>query len=137
MEAVMKRALFVVALAAACVAGCKKMGAPDILSGGAGHGRYVGVGIYSPGPGWRQINQTSQPKDASAAKLSDDDEIIVVVDSRTGEVRQCGNLSGVCIAHNPWEGAPAQSEPVTLAKHVDGSEPKGASDAVAATPPSK
>lgn len=59
------------------------------------------------------------PSDAAAAKLEDDKHIIVVVDSHTGEVRQCGDFSGVCVAMNPWAREGSRSAtPVKLKKHA-------------------
>jgi hypothetical protein len=68
---------------------------------------------------WAQLAQ-AQPTapDPAAATLKDDEEIIVVVDTLTGEVRQCGNFSGHCVASNPWaKGAAVQAAPATLLKH--------------------
>jgi hypothetical protein len=84
-------------------------------------GRYVGVGIYSPGAMWSQIVVANQSKDPSESKLNDDDQVIVVLDSNTGELRQCGNLSGYCIGMNPWAkplGA-SQIAPLPVAKHAE------------------
>jgi hypothetical protein len=117
----MKVVAGVLVLAAAlALAGCKKGGAFD-MAGASSHSRYVGVGHYSPGPMWPQVAHADQPKDAARARLTDDEQIIIVMDSRTGEVRQCGNFSGVCITMNPWSKpvADAQAVPVTLGKHAD------------------
>jgi hypothetical protein len=59
----------------------------------------------------------------------DDQAIIVVVDSATGEIRSCGDLSGYCIGQNPWKKplASGQGAPVALAPAG-----KGAADAAAA-----
>jgi hypothetical protein len=82
-------------------------------------GRYAGIGTYDPGRLWSQMAGIADPSDAAAAKLDDDDHIIVVVDSHTGEVRQCGNYSGVCVAMNPWAGEGSRSAtPVKLKKHA-------------------
>lgn len=85
----------------------------------AGAGRYLGIGVYSPGPLWAKM-VARPPKDAAVAKLADDDEIIVVVDSHTGEIRQCGNLSGYCIRMNPWAqaGGVPPSAPMNLTVHA-------------------
>ena len=82
-------------------------------------GRYLGIGIYSPGAIWRELAGVKTPTNAAQAKLDDDEQVIVTVDSVTGEVRQCGNLSGYCINTNPWRGplGQAQSAPLRLAKH--------------------
>lgn len=80
------------------------------------HGRYLGVGTYPAGRLWPQLAGAPEPKDKAKARLADDEHVIVVVDSRTGEVRQCGDMSGYCVAMNPWR-APAQAAPAALAKH--------------------
>jgi hypothetical protein len=109
----------IAALSALTLSGCQK--GPFDQIGAAGHGRYVGVGHYTPGPVWTQIAHADQPKDPAGSRLGDDDQIIVVMDSNTGEVRQCGDLSGVCIAMNPWSKpvTASQTAPVLLAKHAD------------------
>jgi hypothetical protein len=65
---------------------------------------------------------TSQATAASEARanVDDDDKIIVVIDSHTGEIRQCGNLSGFCIGMNPWTQALSASQqgPVNLTQHA-------------------
>lgn len=105
--------------AALALSGCGKRAIDP--PGGPPHGRYVGVGHFSPGPVWAEIAHATQPKDDAAARLKDDEQIIVVMDSETGEVRQCGNLSGVCVAMNPWSKpvAPSETAPVLVAKHAD------------------
>ncbi len=59
-------------------------------------------------------------KSAAAATAADDEHVIVVVDSQTGEVRECGDYSGLCVSLNPWTKAVAreQASPVTLTKHL-------------------
>ncbi len=67
------------------------------------------------------ISSSSLTLAAAAAKVRDDDEIVVVVDSATGEVRQCGNLTGYCVGMNPWTrplGA-SRTVPVNLSLHAD------------------
>lgn len=105
--------LVVLALAVGCA---KREEAPAAEAGAFGpfsspgqRGRYVAVGLYTPGDLWEQIRpaevaQTAQPAavDPQAASLDDDQQVIVVLDSRTGELRQCGNFSGRCIGFNPW-----------------------------------
>ncbi len=86
-----------------------------------GHGRYVGVGLYSAGRMWEQIKRpAAAAKDApdrAAAALADDSTIIVIADSVTGEIRQCGDASGFCTAMNPWT-KQALGAPVSLVKHA-------------------
>jgi hypothetical protein len=61
----------------------------------------------------------NEPSDPAAARIADDEHVIVVVDSHTGEVRQCGDYSGACIAMNPWarNGSP-NAAPIRLTKHA-------------------
>ena len=101
----------------ACLAGC---GGP--ASDGLGPqqgGRYAGIGLYSPGDMWQRLVVAERPDDNMAANLRDDEVVIVVVDSRTGEVRQCGNLSGHCITMNPWAAPLGRDRalPVNLTEH--------------------
>lgn len=118
----MRNAVLILGLAAA-LAGCQKAGeaAPEAGKPGA-RGRYVGVGIYRAEAMWGQLASpapTTKP-DPAAATLADDDHVIVVVDTATGEMRQCGNLSGHCITSNPWAKATsAQPAPAAVLKHLD------------------
>jgi hypothetical protein len=59
----------------------------------------------------------STTNDATTAKIADDEHVIVVLDSHTGEVRQCGDHSGYCVATNPWTTSQA-TLPVRLSKHA-------------------
>src|SRR5688572_2957146 len=81
-------------------------------------GRYAGIGTYPAGQLWPQMIVAAQPKDSASARTEDDSQIIVVVDSVTGEVRQCGDLSGYCIGMNPWTGALGSAAPVRLTIHA-------------------
>ena len=115
-------------LGAMALGGCQKLSeaepAPRV------GGRYVGVGHYPAGPMWAQVAVDESKAEAQAAKLRDDEQIIVVMDSQTGEVRQCGNFSGRCIAMNPFDPRlPAQTAPAAVMKHAWELE---ASDAAAA-----
>jgi uncharacterized protein YceK len=86
-------------------------------SGEDGHrGRYAGVGLYGADHGWAHLAGAAEPADKAIARTADDTTVIVTVDGATGEIRQCGNYSGHCIAMNPWRGqlGPKQAEPVTL-----------------------
>lgn len=107
------RKLGLILIAATSLCGCN--GGAETSYGPHRGGRYQGVGIYMPGALWREQAGGGHPADASAATLADDEQVIVVVDSQTGEIRQCGNLSGRCIAYNPWAGTPA---PVRLTAHA-------------------
>ena len=81
-------------------------------------GRYAGIGTYPVGTLWSRMALAAQPKDDAAARTEDDSQIIVVVDSVTGEVRQCGDLSGYCIGMNPWTGALGSAAPARLTVHA-------------------
>ena len=109
-------ALVAAILAAASVASCN--GAPVGTFGDGGRGRYVGVGIYRPGVAWTKI-AAAEPKTANAAKREDDQAIIVVEDSLTGELRACGDLTGYCIGTNPWRRmlATSQVAPISVTAH--------------------
>jgi hypothetical protein len=115
----MMRASRPVLIAAALVGltGCTKMEATD--NGGAHHGRYAGIGLFSPGKIWAHL-QGDVTKDPAAAKPEDDDVLIIVVDSDTGEVRECGNYSGRCVSMNPWTKAvgPQLHMPVRVSAHA-------------------
>ena len=103
-------------IAAFSLGGCRKSDAGWLQTGGS-HGRYLGVGIYGPSEHWRRMVVTPPSAGATPVKLEDDQAIIVVVDSKTGEIRACGDLSGYCIGDNPWRQplTPAQTAPIQLA----------------------
>jgi hypothetical protein len=68
---------------------------------------------------WAEMPRPTAKADPAAARLEDDEHIIVVVDSHTGEVRQCGDHSGYCVAMNPWtRTGPQTTLPVKLEKHA-------------------
>jgi hypothetical protein len=119
----MKISIIVGALAVLALGGCQKAGETPASGLGSPHGkgRYFGVGLYPAGRMWPQLVATETDKDPAASKLADDEEIIVVLDSATGELRQCGNLSGACISMNPWVTPLAASRmaPVLLGKHAE------------------
>jgi hypothetical protein len=131
------------AVATICVSGCEKK-APDAAAAdaastgwdpfGVHHGRYVGLGIYSPQEPWTKMAGAAQSKDNPAARPIDDQAIFVVVDSATGELRACGDLTGYCIGMNPWKKplTPAQIAPIILTEHVK--PPEIVADAKARTP---
>jgi hypothetical protein len=118
----MKPWIVFAALAAFGLSGCNKVADAPLGGRGAqqGKGRYVGLGLYPVGRMWAQVSGGEPPKDATAARPADDEQIVVVLDSSTGEVRQCGNLSGACIAMNPWArpSASGPGAPVLLGKHA-------------------
>lgn len=84
---------------------------------GSAKGRYAGIGVYDAGSVWRHMAGTPDPSDSSRARIADDEHVVVVVDTVSGEVRQCGDHSGVCVAMNPWAGK-APALPASLAKHA-------------------
>jgi hypothetical protein len=100
----------------------------DSLFGSSARGRYQGVAVYAPGRMWTQVARAGAPSNAAAATLDDDEQVIVVVDTATGELRQCGNLSGFCIAMNPWakSATPSTAAPAPLTKHARDFEGEGA-----------
>lgn len=110
------RVMLSIAVAAISLAGCNR---PVSIDGGSeAHGRYASAGIYPVGRMWTQVVGAPAPKDSSAAKPADDEQIIVVLDSRTGELRQCGNISGFCVGMNPWAKPVGASAPLAVAKHA-------------------
>jgi hypothetical protein len=84
------------------------------------YGPYQDVGLYSPSPQWTRLAANQQEKDPDAAKPIDDQIIVVVEDSRSGEVRACGDLTSYCIGMNPWKTdlASSQVAPIRLTEHV-------------------
>ncbi len=105
-------------LAALSIGACKKSDWSPV-SNASQHGRYLGVGIYGPGKPWTRLVADQKPKSDSVAQPIDDQAIIVVTDSTTGEVRACGDLSGACVGMNPWRAnlANGQLSPVRLTGH--------------------
>ncbi len=105
-------------IAALGLGACKKADRAEI-DGQGQHGRYLGVGIYQPQESWTKIVAAQQTKDAPEAQVIDDQAILVMVDSTTGELRACGDLSGYCIGMNPWEKplSPSQRVPIKLTGH--------------------
>ena len=107
-------------LVASILAGCSQQEASNSTeSMNKSPGRYAGIGTFDPGRLWTEQEGATASKDPKAATLSDDEHVIVVLDSHTGEVRQCGDHSGFCVAMNPWS-APGSiaTAPVKLAKHA-------------------
>ena len=126
----MKRWIVLAVLACMALTGCqKKAEAPaSNLFGSSARGRYLGVAVYTPGRMWEQVVRAGAATDAAFATLKDDEQVIVVVDSATGELRQCGNLSGFCIAMNPWS-KPAAAVPTALLKHAQQLDDEAAAQA--------
>jgi hypothetical protein len=120
------QSLFLLAAATAVVGlgGCKRADWSPL--GNAGHqGRYVGVGIYGPNKQWTRMAATQASGADSHAQPIDDQVVIVVADSQTGELRACGDLTGYCIGMNPWAKplVTSQVAPIVLTQHVTPDEP--------------
>jgi hypothetical protein len=116
----MKRVVLGAIATLLCLSGCNNPKDAEGSPGGA-HGRYAGVGIYPAGRMWSQMVVANAPKDAGASKLNDDEQVIVVMDTHTGELRECGNLTGYCVGMTPWSkalGGP-QAAPILVTKHAD------------------
>lgn len=86
-------------------------------AGPRSQGRYAGIGVFDAGRLWAQMSGAASATDPAAAGIADDEHVIVVLDSHTGEVRQCGDHSGYCVAMSPWSGSPPRL-PAKLAKHA-------------------
>jgi hypothetical protein len=105
---------------AACLSGCGQQPAYNTSEATAHHGgRYLGIGLYPVSDLWHHVAAPHRGADPHAATLEDDTQVIVIVDSNSGEIRQCGNLSGHCIGMNPWAAALGQGQaaPVALDTH--------------------
>ena len=114
----MRKTWLGVVVMACLLASCGKAEDPFAPDTGA-QGRYAGIGTFETGRMWSQTAGVTEPTDPAAARLADDEHVIVVVDTHTGEVRQCGDHSGVCVAMNPWAGKGAGlAAPVLLKKHA-------------------
>jgi len=107
-------------LALFALVGCNKVGDESAASAGPkSPGRYAGIGTFDAGRLWQQIKGAPASNESSTANLADDEHVIVVLDSHTGEIRQCGDHSGFCVAMNPWTaGANNAAAPVNLTKHA-------------------
>ena len=111
----MKRAIVLIPIMTLfALTGCNRAQSADA---GSEDGHYSGVGIYEADGVWKHVRGAPATK-GELAKLKDDSKIIVVVDRTSGEIRQCGNHSGFCVAMNPWKGA-ALSLPAALDAHAD------------------
>ena len=118
-----------IGLLATCMLLCGCQQSPA-AAGPKSQGRFAGIGMYDAGKLWAQMTGSGSTKDAAAATIADDEHVIVVLDSHTGEVRQCGDHSGYCVTMNPWTG-PRAALPVKLARHAadDQAEALNATDA--------
>jgi hypothetical protein len=113
--------LVLIGFACIALAGCTKM---DESAGetqrSAAKGRYAGVGVFDAGRLWGKMIVPPGKGDDSTARLADDEHVIVVVDSQTGEVRQCGDHSGYCVSIAPWSAANSTPTlPAKLSIHND------------------
>lgn len=98
------------------VAACHpQLAASDVNSDA--HGRYQGIGIAQPGARWSKIKDAPKSPSDAAATLRDDDYVVFVTDSRTGEVRECGDRSGFCTSILPW-GHDVPRPPIALTEHA-------------------
>jgi len=111
-----------VGLAALVLSGCHKGSDSEAdrdPAGQAGRTGYVGIGIYAPSVAWQRLVDAKAPapaNDATARKV-DDQALIVVQNSRTGDIRVCGDMTGYCVGLNPWAKRPGQLAPVNLTDH--------------------
>jgi hypothetical protein len=105
-------------VASACLSGCGQQPATNTVDHHGG--RYLGIGVYQAGTLWSHMVAANRPANGPAATVADDEQVIVVVDSNTGEIRQCGNFTGHCIGMNPWTNALGQGQaaPVPLEAHA-------------------
>ncbi len=112
----LKRAVMSAA-AVAILGGCN---APPPNASEAIHGRYTGIGTYSPGALWSKIGSPRSAENPQMATTADDEHIIVVVDSQSGEVRECGDYSGICVSLQPWMKAvtKTQTSPVVITRRL-------------------
>jgi hypothetical protein len=119
------------------MAACKESATSPWALGDFGrHGRYVGVGIYGPGRQWARMVAAQQASGEAPARPIDDQAIIVMSDTDTGELRACGDLTGYCIGMNPWKQplTPAQIAPIELTSHVKSDDPSLTIEGAPASP---
>lgn len=114
----MRKMIAIASAFCVCLSACHR--APDATANGSRNpGRYAGIGVFDAGRLWAETSRPNAKADPAAARLDDDEHIIVVLDSHTGEVRQCGDHSGYCVAMNPWtRTGPETMLPVKLEKHA-------------------
>ena len=126
----MKRLILLTVLAA--LSACKQ--ADDAFGiSKRSQGHYTGIGIYNAGVLWGKMVLRPEAKDLKKAQIQDDEHIIVVMDTHTGEVRQCGDHSAYCVTMAPWAaGRAILSLPANLSAHnEDKSSAMSAGDAAA------
>jgi hypothetical protein len=110
--------LLAIGMATVVTAGLSGCDQPHLTN--SAHGRYVGIGIYNPQAQWTKMVGADPLNVTPAARTIDDQAIIVVEDSQTGEIRACGDLTGYCIGSNPWKKmlASSQMAPISVTQHV-------------------
>jgi hypothetical protein len=113
----MRRSIHVLAVVGSLLSACNRNDEAT-APGPKSPGRYAGIGTFEAGRLWREMAGAPSSKDLATAKLDDDEHVIVVLDSHTGEVRQCGDHSGFCVAMNPWTTPGSTAVPVRLKKHA-------------------
>lgn len=114
----MRAAIFGLAIVGVMLSSCNKWEAGPSPSGPRGQGRFAGIGVFDAGRLWSQTAGAPSGQDPAAARLDDDEHIIVVIDTHSGEVRQCGDHSGFCVTMNPWAaGGSPTLLPAKLSKH--------------------
>lgn len=128
--------IFGIALSGIALSGCDQHDGAIDGSRARTAGRYAGIGTYQAGRLWREVVGPTASKDGRAARTDDDEHVIVVIDSHSGEIRQCGDYSGFCVAMNPWLGANAPgAAPVQLNKHAADVAAEEKREAETASPP--
>ena len=105
------------------IVGCNRPADPTADAGSTtlfAPDRFHGVGLYAPQQQWSHLVDAHSSKDERRAKPIDDQIIIVTEDSRTGEVRACGDLTGYCVGMNPWNTplTGPRRAPVDVTQHV-------------------
>ncbi|WCT75167.1 hypothetical protein PQ455_08105 [Sphingomonas naphthae] len=110
----MRRYAAIIVILAPALAGCDR---PQGMAPDPTRGRYAGVGIYAADKLWSHV-EGSKPADPAIASPADDEYIIVVSDTQTGEIRQCGNHSGRCVSLKAWGKDAASSLPVRIDQHL-------------------
>jgi uncharacterized lipoprotein NlpE involved in copper resistance len=115
----MMRPTLSIAILILSLTGCNNQDAMNGVKGvqAKNPGRYAGIGTFEAGRLWEQMAGAPASQDPKAATLKDDEHVIVVIDSHTGEVRQCGDHSGVCVTTNPWSKS-SIAAPVKLTKNA-------------------
>lgn len=125
----MRAAMLGLGVVGLVLASCGRVPSPS-PSGPRAQGRYAGIGTFDAGRLWAQTTGAPSAPDPASARLDDDEHIIVVIDTHTGEVRQCGDHSGFCVTMNPWaaEGARVLL-PAKLGKHGSDLDAEAAAEA--------